>query len=123
MSKKKFKLLHIPTLEYVVDSKKWLNYLDGTIEFDLSKIIIKDYIDDQEKSGVILFTTKKSIRQYLSYFKQYYKYSQGGLVLVGSKDDGYDDVSRYKDFNEHEFMIESVEWCLEYYIFQPLNMW
>ena len=104
MSKKRYRLLHIPTLQYVVDSKKWLIGASDTDTFDVSKINIvrKPYLDSIEKSGVVEFKTKKSIKEYMALFKQYYHYEKGGLVLVGPD---YINKDTYIEFIEHEFMI------------------
>lgn len=108
MSKKRYRLLHIPTAKYVVDSKKWLIGSSDTSRFDVSKIniVMNPYLDIKEKSGVVEFKTKKSIKEYMALFKKYYQYEKGGLVLVGPD---YINEDRYIEFIESEFMIEAVE--------------
>lgn len=95
-----YRILHIPTLKYVVDYKKWLDALDIHKTLNLKKITITK-TSGCNRYGVIKFHNKETLEAYFKLFSEYEIYEDGsGLVFLDCAD------KDTKPINRVEFVIE-----------------
>ena len=95
-----YRLLHIPTLTYVLDSKSWISILNVHKTIDIKKITISKSLGSKN-CGIIQFSNKKTIDSYFNLFNVYMIYDDGsGMIFLVGAD------RNTKPINRNEFMLE-----------------